>query len=210
MKRIGVCISFLTLMLSFVGQAGAVLYTFEGTWDRMGGNGLFFEELKPTAHFSGWIEYTWPGDEPLGPYLELQDFSYFIQVSDALSISGFQPVLIDYIDDYTFRIIDMVPVLSPSSPLFLDETYLFLSSADPLHRPLPMDFSSIIGGQLLLDFSARGYSPFRDYYWGGMDGTITSFSVAPSAAPVPEPATMLLVGLGLCAMAGIRRLIVHR
>ncbi len=202
MKKICVYALLLTLGLCLAGQAGAVVYNFEGVWNNLSGSGLFFEELSPTAHFSGWIDYTWPGDgqeivdEGGTTYLP-PEFAYYIQISDTLSASNPSLVIAKYLDDHTFTIYDMISSLAPPSPLFLDDLYINLYSTDPLHQPLPIDLSSIIGGQVSLGFPEYGSG-----YWGEMEGTITSFS----AAPVPEPSTILLVGLGLCAiMIGVRR-----
>lgn len=49
-----------------------------------------------------------------------------------------------------------------------------------------------------------GFDPDCHYYFDGMTLTITT-SEGGGSNPVPEPATMLLVGTGLLGLAGIRR-----
>ncbi len=210
MKRFLACALLCVLVFCTAGQAGATVYNFEGTWDSLSGSGLFFEELNPTSHFSGWVDYTWPGDDQetaggdASPQYHIPGFAYYLQISDSVSCSNTETAIYMYYpedDEHTFVIYDEVPLLVPRNDLFLDGVYLFLSSSDILHRPLPLDLSSVTGGSVSLGFPSYGSAP-----WGDMSGTITSFS----AAPVPEPSTILLVGLGLCALVGARKFIVGR
>jgi hypothetical protein len=79
---------------------------------------------------------------------------------------------------------------------------------------------TVLGGSLTsVSFSSNdgnfaintdtGNGPFYatsgfQYYYLGVTGSLI-FTPVTSTTPVPEPATMLLVGLGLIGLAGVRR-----
>ena len=69
---------------------------------------------------------------------------------------------------------------------------LIISDALPLSPILIPDMWIITGG----------YIPGEPALWGGIRATVDSLSLHSNSAPVPEPATMLLLGTGLVGLIG--------
>lgn len=67
--------------------------------------------------------------------------------------------------------------------------------------PVVVDFGA--GGQFEIELEDVGYT---GWFWTGPDGTAdVSATITLNSAPIPEPATMLLLGAGLLGFAGLGR-----
>lgn len=204
MKRIFIFLCAVILVFAMTGVVSASLtYTYtnnENRWIDNGGSG-------PASN--GWFKMYFPDSvngtyDPEGRW-EYDGYVDFVEFFD-IELAGYGDTWGNPIDIFldfdgtpggSYKQVASYPVGTSGNPFTLT---LDIKNNDLLYNGTDVgDLSNVI----LQDFV--GYDSFYVGYGCHFTHDSTTINVSASSAPVPEPATMLLLGTGLLGHAGVGR-----